>query len=92
MVYKKYIKRGKRMYGPYIYKSRRDGGRVITEYVGKHVDEEKGKTIAVFLNPIRATQLMEICEKRKVLPHKSTYFYPKIPAGLLIHQFGAVSK
>ena len=51
------------------------------------VDEEKGKTIAIFLNPIRATQLMEICGKRKVLPQKSTYFYPKIPAGLLIHRF-----
>ncbi len=61
------------------------------ELLLRRVDEEKRETIAVFLNPVRATQLMEICEKRKVLPHKSTYFYPKIPAGLLIHKFGALT-
>jgi len=35
MSYKKYIKKGGKLYGPYIYKSRREGNRVISEYVGK---------------------------------------------------------
>jgi len=50
------------------------------------VDQEKGKSVAIFLNPIKSAQLMNICEKRKILPPKTTYFYPKIPAGLLIHR------
>ena len=35
MVYKKYIQRGGKTYGPYIYHSRRENGKVITEYHGK---------------------------------------------------------
>lgn len=35
MVYKKYIERGGKVYGPYIYHSRRENGKVITEYHGK---------------------------------------------------------
>jgi len=34
MVYKKYIKRGGKTYGPYFYKSIKKDGKVITEYVG----------------------------------------------------------
>ena len=34
MAYKKYIKRGGKIYGPYIYHSRRVNGRVISEYRG----------------------------------------------------------
>ncbi len=39
MAYKKYIKRGDKIYGPYIYKSKRRGDKIITEYLGK---EKKG--------------------------------------------------
>ena len=34
MVYKKYIKRGGKVYGPYLYKSIKKDGKVITEYLG----------------------------------------------------------
>jgi len=34
MVYKKYIKKRGKTYGPYYYRSRKENGRVITEYVG----------------------------------------------------------
>ncbi|MBU2616705.1 MAG: hypothetical protein KKB79_01850 [Nanoarchaeota archaeon] len=34
MAYKKYIKRGGKIYGPYIYHSRREDGKVISEYRG----------------------------------------------------------
>jgi len=42
MSYKKYIKRGGKLYGPYIYHSKRVGDKVISEYVGKG-DEEKSR-------------------------------------------------
>lgn len=36
MVYKKYIKRGGKVYGPYLYHNTKKDGRVITTYHGKH--------------------------------------------------------
>ncbi|MDO8517471.1 MAG: hypothetical protein Q7S33_05095, partial [Nanoarchaeota archaeon] len=35
MVYKKYIKRDGKIFGPYLYKSKKENGKVITEYLGK---------------------------------------------------------
>ncbi|MEK6884824.1 MAG: hypothetical protein AABY22_34650 [Nanoarchaeota archaeon] len=36
MAYKKYIKKDGKLYGPYVYHSRRENGQVITEYHGKN--------------------------------------------------------
>ena len=36
MPYKKYIKRGGKIYGPYIYHSKRVDGKVVSEYHGAH--------------------------------------------------------
>jgi len=36
MVYKKYIKRGNKVYGPYAYSSKKSKGKVITDYMGKY--------------------------------------------------------
>ena len=38
MVYKKYIKRNGKTFGPYIYHSKKIKGKVITEYRGKYKD------------------------------------------------------
>ncbi|MBT4374046.1 hypothetical protein HN832_05000 [archaeon] len=35
MSYKRYIKRGGKVYGPYIYSSKRVGGKVVSEYLGQ---------------------------------------------------------
>lgn len=46
MVYKKYIKRGGKIYGPYYYHSRRVNGKVVSEYKGgvdKKIDFTKYK-------------------------------------------------
>lgn len=36
MAYKKYIKRNGKIYGPYYYKSKRVGDKVVSEYVGEN--------------------------------------------------------
>ncbi len=36
MAYKKYIKRGGKTYGPYVYHSKRVDGKVVSEYIGPH--------------------------------------------------------
>ena len=39
MAYKKYIKRGGKVYGPYIYHSKRVDGKVVSEYRGAHTNK-----------------------------------------------------
>ncbi|MCK5043993.1 hypothetical protein KAR52_03270, partial [Candidatus Pacearchaeota archaeon] len=48
MVYKKYIKRGGKIYGPYNYHSRKVNGKVITEYLGKSEEKNKNKLFLIF--------------------------------------------
>lgn len=43
MVYKKYIKRGGKVYGPYIYHSKRVDGKVISEYRGNKIKNKINK-------------------------------------------------
>ncbi len=48
MVYKKYIKRNGKLYGPYVYHSRRVNGKVISEYRGvKKIDNKKFIFLAI---------------------------------------------
>ncbi|MFC1480160.1 DUF1015 domain-containing protein [Candidatus Omnitrophota bacterium] len=43
---------------------------------------------AFFLNPTRVGQLKAVAECGEMMPQKSTYFYPKLLSGLVIHRFG----
>jgi hypothetical protein len=47
MVYKKYIKRNGKFYGPYVYNSRRVNGKVISEYQG--IYDKKSNKRFIFL-------------------------------------------
>ncbi|MCX6747150.1 MAG: hypothetical protein NTU63_03400, partial [Candidatus Pacearchaeota archaeon] len=51
MAYKRYIKRDGKIYGPYIYHSRKVNGSVISEYLGKYHDDiaDKNKSKNKFL-------------------------------------------
>lgn len=48
MAYKKYIKRGGKVYGPYIYHSKRVDGKVISEYRGSDKLDYKKIFLAIF--------------------------------------------
>jgi uncharacterized protein (DUF1015 family) len=41
--------------------------------------------MAFFLNPTRISSVLDAADAGKRLPQKSTYFYPKTPAGLVIN-------
>ena len=43
MAYKKYIEKNGKIYGPYVYHSRRVGGKVISEYHGIKKEEKKNR-------------------------------------------------
>lgn len=50
MVYKKYIKRGGKRYGPYLYENERINGKVVTRYVGKGEDSGKSKLFLILIS------------------------------------------
>ncbi len=41
--------------------------------------------IAFLLNPPTMEDVLEVAEAGLRMPHASTYFYPKTPAGLVFH-------
>lgn len=57
-----------------------------TNRIIEAVDKGEAK-IGFFLNPLRVSCILEIASKKERLPLKSSYFYPKIPSGLLINKF-----
>lgn len=40
-------------------------------------------TVALYLNPLRPDDVFRVTRAGEVLPQKSTFFYPKLPTGLL---------
>ena len=41
--------------------------------------------IALFLNPTTIAEVIEVSNKRELMPRKSTHFYPKPISGLLFY-------
>ncbi len=50
MAYKKYIKRNGKLYGPYIYESKRVGGKVVSEYHGHKTEVNIKKFGVLFIS------------------------------------------
>jgi len=58
MVFKKYIKRGGKTYGPYLYENTRVNGKIITTYLGPAEEEKKRKNYWFYLIPVIALVLV----------------------------------
>ena len=41
--------------------------------------------VSFILNPTRIEQVQEVAQKGLIMPRKSTYFYPKVRSGLVMH-------
>jgi uncharacterized protein (DUF1015 family) len=48
--------------------------------------DEKGCQVAFFMNPTRIEEIVSIASKLEKMPHKSTYFYPKLLSGLALNK------
>ena len=64
---------------------------IRTVWYGEHAESavaevRRGRArYAVLLNPISPQRVMAIADGGERMPQKSTFFYPKIPTGLLFH-------
>ena len=52
----------------------------------KEVDNDPFK-IVFFLNPVKMEQIIAVALNGNKMPPKSTYFYPKVLSGLVLHKF-----
>lgn len=52
MAYKKYIKRGGKLYGPYLYESKRVNGKVVSEYHGQKKEISSGRIAMVIVSAL----------------------------------------
>ncbi|HIE43337.1 MAG TPA: DUF1015 family protein, partial [Candidatus Omnitrophica bacterium] len=41
--------------------------------------------VGFLLNPTKVKEVQMVAERREKMPGKATYFYPKVPSGLIIH-------
>jgi uncharacterized protein (DUF1015 family) len=67
-----------------------DEGRIVfspraEEFIAK-VDQAPGH-VAFILNPVKVQEILSISQSGERMPSKSTYFYPKVLSGLVVHKF-----
>ena len=73
MAYKKYIVKNGKVYGPYVYHSRKEGGKVVSEYKGKPKKYNK-KNLIFFIIGLLALSLIVIFIQKANLQDSSTGF------------------
>ena len=39
-----------------------------------------------FLNPVNMEEIVRVASDKEVMPQKSTFFYPKVYSGLVVHR------
>ena len=49
-------------------------------------DFENIMPLLFVMNPTRVEQVKNVADRGRIMPHKSTYFYPKVMTGLLFNQ------
>jgi uncharacterized protein (DUF1015 family) len=53
-----------------------------------HLVSSREYQLAFLVNPVKAEMIKTIADSGDRMPKKSTYFYPKMPAGLVFYKFG----
>ncbi|MDD5760376.1 MAG: hypothetical protein PHI06_15020, partial [Desulfobulbaceae bacterium] len=48
--------------------------------------------VLFLMNPTLVSQVQRVADEGLVMPHKSTYFYPKVLTGLLLNPLVAAEK
>ncbi|MCI5145831.1 MAG: DUF1015 domain-containing protein, partial [Candidatus Electrothrix sp. AR3] len=54
--------------------------------VKQSVLDDSHTPLLFLLNPTKVDQVLKVAESDNIMPHKSTYFYPKILTGLLLNK------
>lgn len=73
-----------------LLKPAREAGAEVsyTHETGEALDAAREGAVGVLLRPIEAETLKRVADAWERLPQKSTYFYPKVPTGLVMRPLG----
>lgn len=63
-----------------------DPDEAIDVAVKKSIADDQHTPLLFLLNPTRVHQVTDVADSGEIMPHKSTYFYPKIVTGLMINK------
>ena len=63
-----------------------DPDEAIDVAVKSSVDSEDATPLLFLLNPTRISQVTDVADSGQIMPHKSTYFFPKILTGMVINK------
>jgi uncharacterized protein (DUF1015 family) len=66
-----------------------DAAIALDSAVKESASESAQTPLLFLLNPTRVEQVIDVADSGEIMPHKSTYFYPKIITGLLINKLVA---
>jgi uncharacterized protein (DUF1015 family) len=69
-----------------------DPDEAIDVAVKKSVAGGESTPLLFLLNPTRISQVTAVADSGQIMPHKSTYFFPKILTGLLINKLNGDEK
>lgn len=69
-----------------------DPDEAIDVAVKKSIDDDRSTPLLFLLNPTRVHQVTSVADSGEFMPHKSTYFFPKILTGLMINRLVADEK
>jgi uncharacterized protein (DUF1015 family) len=69
-----------------------DPDEALDAAVKESLDGSHGTPVLFLMNPTLVSQVRRVADEGLVMPHKSTYFYPKVLTGLLINPIDAVEK
>jgi uncharacterized protein (DUF1015 family) len=69
-----------------------DPDEAIDVAVKNSIADERRSPLLFLLNPTRIQQVTDVADSGEIMPHKSTYFYPKIVTGLMINKLDESEK
>ncbi len=72
----------------YYYKST-DAALAVAK--GTHT-QDRDTQLVCFMNATPVREVVAVCDSGEVMPQKSTFFYPKIPTGLVFHTIGGAGR
>ncbi len=69
-----------------------DSDVALDEAVKESVLQDSNTPLLFLLNPTKVEQVLNVADSDNIMPHKSTYFYPKIMTGLLLNKLNDEEK
>lgn len=69
-----------------------DPDEALDAAVKESLDARHGTPVLFLMNPTLVSQVQRVADEGLVMPHKSTYFYPKVLTGLLLNPLVAGEK